>query len=170
MPDNIIWTALITAFVGILSPLLMAWQVNRNQRVLKKLDWDRQDQVANRLEEAAKTASARATEVAAALIDSNQLIADSAKETGAQLKQIHTLVNSDKTAGMERERVLLRANSVLQSSNLKLMKMQGVEPSDEEIAALETTNILLAELEKDLEERAKQTKAAERQLAADTKG
>jgi hypothetical protein len=123
---QVVFVALI---VSVFAPLILAWVTGRQQRMSKQQDWDRQDALAKRAEDAAaalaeRTAAAlrKSQEDAAAAVSrvsdrlaANQaevmrrgdevarLAAKSQAETNTQLKQIHTLVNSDMTAARQEE-------------------------------------------------------------------
>ena len=55
--QNTLIIALLIPILGVLSPLLIASQINRNARATKKLDWERQDEVASRAEAVALQAA-----------------------------------------------------------------------------------------------------------------
>jgi hypothetical protein len=182
-------TIALTSTIG---PALIDYMRNRQALKVKEQDakaaeearqqeWDRQDIVADRVVRAAEIAAARAdevavkaaevavrtNEVAVALKNANAMVSETAKETGAQLRQIHTLVNSERTAGYERELLSSKLITVLLSQILELRAEQGNKPTKETLALLESNATKTKELENTLADRLKQTQAAEHTFAAD---
>jgi hypothetical protein len=89
--------------------------------------------------------------------------AEIAKEQGAKLDQIHTLVNSNMTAEMEKSLAFAKANLLL----LKKVAAFPGPTTDEDKAAIEETHRQVIELEAQLDDRLKQTTAAAQQLKVD---
>jgi hypothetical protein len=89
------------------------------------------------------------------------------KITNTRLTQIHTLVNSEQTAGMIREAASLRREHVLMSEMIELRKAAGHEPGTSTIKALDATAIRIKELDDTIKDRQAQTALAEDQLKKD---
>src|ERR1051325_1279615 len=92
---NVLILASIAAASGMLSPMLLALLTSRQQRLKEQRDYARQDLVAAR--------------VAALAVQTEKV----ASETQGQLRQIHTLVNSNLTQEMQARLVALDAQIVL---------------------------------------------------------
>lgn len=101
----------VVALFGLLataSPFIYGAVTNRQRRLEKREDWDRQDLVAARAE-AAQTALVRQAEEASRLLrENNVIVAESAVDTAHHLQElgdgqkvIHGLVNSNLTAAMQ---------------------------------------------------------------------
>jgi hypothetical protein len=102
--------------------------------------------------------------IAVAWITRNKVDAN-AKVADAKIDQVHTLVNSEKTA--EKERLLLsnKSNLILLNELIDLKASSGKAPSSEAAGMAEATKQKIIELEKDLKQRAADTLNAERTLA-----
>jgi hypothetical protein len=90
-----------------------------------------------------------------------------AKNHGAQLTQIHTLVNSSLTAAKQDELDTRRSNLVLLQKTVDADRRSGEEPSKETLALIDATKIKIAELAAQLEDRKRQTEEAAQQLQVD---
>lgn len=128
MPELVtaVLVALIVAIGGTLSQLL-----------LRRQDFQRQDQVAARVAEAAEA-----------------LVADNTKVT-EKLDQIHTLVNSNMTAAIRGELVATEAQLLL------ARRLAALEPSAEDKELFDTLNARIAELQATVHERSEQLAHAE---------
>lgn len=88
--NNTLLIALLIPFLGIVSPLLLAWQLNRNSSSQKKADWKRQDEVAaealRQQKAVAEEAIRQQKEVAEEARRRQQEVADQVLET-ARLSQ-----------------------------------------------------------------------------------
>jgi len=166
--ETAVYLSAIAAFASIGGPLISSLIAERNRAKRTKEDYDRQDLVAaiakaekeedrKRLDEARE----KAEKVAADLIESNKKVAATAKEQGAQLSQIHILVNSEKTAGMERELLTVRTTVIALEELADLKRASGKEPSESALQQIETSKKQRAELEALLADRLKQTAIAD---------
>jgi hypothetical protein len=144
--ETAVYLAAIAAAASIISPLLMSWITERNRAKAKAEDYARQDAVAAKAEEAA----GRVDEVAKVLAESNRRSEETSKVQGAKLDQIHTLVNSNMTAEMEKG---LASHKALLALLIRL--------APEEKIQIETTTRVVAELEAQLADRMKQTQVAD---------
>ena len=135
-----VWVALIVAVIG---PALLSWLTGRQRRAERREDYERQDAVAAKVEEAAQAA------------------ADAAASTGEQLQQIHTLVNSNMTAEMQARLVATQGQLVLMRRVLELNEEAGQRPTQDELAAIDAIILLVTELEAALADRLEKTVAAE---------
>lgn len=137
--------ALLGTTAALVSPILMSMLTNRNAIALKKQDWDRQDEVARRAE-------AAAIRNASLIAESTQQSAEASKITIGKLDVIHTLVNSTLTAAMQ---------VALDGVRREVVLLERDPATD--YAMIESTKKKIAELEKIIEERNKQTEIADLQ-------
>ena len=153
-----VFIALIAAAAAVIAPAILAYITGRQRRNEKREDYARQDQVADRVSDAAK----QAREAARLLVASNALAADtaaaSAAVTNGKLDQIHTLVNSTLTAAIEAQ---LDATVEQLAMMRRALAGDTTPPSRESMAALEAK---IAETRLSLTDRLTQTKAAQRQV------
>jgi hypothetical protein len=151
-----------------LSPIVQARIANRQRQ--RERDEDRAD----RKEVAAKVDAAadQAREAARLLSDAQQVtisktdeVATEAKaataETRSQLKQIHTLVNSDMTAARQGELDQVRLNLTTLRKVVLLGAEMGRPPADEDSVAIETAEARIKELEGILADRLSQMRVIE---------
>lgn len=140
--------------------------------LLKRADWRRQDQVAERVEAAASKAEAatesaavKAEEAAALLVSSNADVADAvmqaARVHNVRLDQIHALVNSNLTEAKEKTLTITKAflAHTRQTHDPKIATS---------VAALELLEAEVEQQEQELADRAMVTKLAQDRRAADT--
>lgn len=160
-----VWIAAIGVVSAIIGPLLLSWLQTRNTIALKQADWDRLDKVAEVARETAKDASDAVIKVADDLKERQSVLNDGlvevarvAKEgtegVNSQLKQIHTLVNSNLTAAMRGEL------TAVQSNLLALRKLEALNPSStpDELGAIKALETRERELSDTLTERLEQQK------------
>jgi hypothetical protein len=148
-------TTLYVAIVAtVVSPSLLALMTNRARRKDKQLDWAREDVVAKKAEEAARL-----------LVESNKEIADkvekASKNTDSQLRQIHTLVNSDMTAARMDQRDQTRLTLLATKKIIQLDRDAGRVPSPEDMDAIATAETQIRKLDAILADRAEQQKQVE---------
>lgn len=148
---DVIWVAAIAGIVsvltGVVGPMLTAFFLNRNRRAEKVEDWKRQDEVAAQLLERQDAIAAQTAEAARLLVASDKRVADTARETQAQLKVIHTLVNSNLTASMQ---AALDAQVSLLAALLEIVDLKGKSgfaPTTDALATVESTKAKIAELQ-----------------------
>jgi hypothetical protein len=143
----------IVALATTASPIILS-VITANQRRKEKVeDYARQDGVAAQAREAARLLLAANERVA-------RQSATSASETQSQLKQIHTLVNSNLTQEMEARLVALDAQLVLTQEVIRLNAAAGVEPTEAAKTALANLQRTADGLRLSLAERAAVTEAA----------
>lgn len=165
-----VWIAGIGVFSAIVGPLLLSWLTTKNTIKLKTADWDRMDKVAEVARATAKEASDaardasdavikvaddlknRQTEVNEGLTEVARVAKEGQDGVNVQLKQIHTLVNSNLTAAMRGEL------TAVQSNLLALRKLEGLTPSStpEELGAIKSLETREKELSDTLAERMEQ--------------
>lgn len=154
----------------VISPIVLAVIARRS----KKQDWERQDKVA-----------AQAAEAARLLVSSNRQISERLEESNAsteqRLDQIHTLVNSNLTVAMQSETTATASHlTALQRERLLLLEIialkrsQGLDPSEEAMAALAASGEQisaaqekLAELRINMRTRHEQTERADEGMPVD---
>src|SRR6478609_5634138 len=107
---------LMTPLAAVVAPLLLAWLLGKQRTRERIEDYKRQDQVAEQVAQVAKNA---------------KITTDS---TDKQLRQIHTLVNSDMTAARQSELEQTRLTLTM----LKRL-VENESPNAEDEALIETT-------------------------------
>jgi len=161
----------ISVIVSVVSPTLLALLTGRQRmkeeeskaeqrRLDKKEDYDRQDQLAERQTKALGVVADQASKAAELLLASNATVAATAERQGAQLTQIHTLVNSKMTESMQNELDSERRGLVLLEKIVRLAEASGDPPGPADIGAIQSAKERIAELEARLADRLKQTDAA----------
>jgi hypothetical protein len=161
--------ALIAGGQVLILTVVQSWVLARKER----RDYARQDQVAERVDAAAKQAAAAAQ----LLVKSNEAtivrtdkVAKLAAESGAniqtQLKKIHILVNSDMTAARtsERDQTKLTLVALRQVKALSLKLGLDVSKADEE--AIESSQARIAELDQILADRLAAQRAVDQEASA----
>lgn len=106
-PVTTVVVALIVAVAAMVGPLLLARQNGERADAKERRDNERSDLIAARVSEVARVA------------------AESGESIGGQLRQIHTLVNSDMTAMMEALFVSLKAQLSLTSVEEEREELRG---------------------------------------------
>lgn len=167
-----VWIAAIGVFSAIVGPLLLSWMNNRNAIATKQADWDRLDKVADAAKATAKEAADAAKQASDAVIkvaddlrgreselnDGLIEVARIAKEgtdgVNLQLKQIHTLVNSNLTAALRGELTAVQSNLI---SLRKLDALTAISTPDE-LGAIKSLEAREKELTDTLAERMEQQK------------
>lgn len=132
--------------------LLLARQANNARTEDRKADWKRQDEVADRVEEAAKT-------LKAATVETNKKLDGVAKDAKAS----HTFLNSAETKRIRRELRLARALFAVMNELLRRDKAAGVGPNEDAQISLDEINATIADLEGQLKDQLAATKAVEDQ-------
>jgi uncharacterized membrane protein len=156
---------LIALVVAVIGPILLSWLNNRHRRQERDADWARQDAVADQAAEAAALLLAAQEKTIAATDEVAVLAKQTAESTDAQLRQIHTLVNSDMTAARLNELTQTRATLAALRKIIRLDEDAGRRPTSEDLLVVETTEARIVELEAILADRAAQQKIAERDVA-----
>lgn len=124
----------------------------REEMAAKRQDWERQDEVAKRVAEAA-----------AQLVESNAKVTANANEVngkldslGEQSKTIHDLVNSNMTAQIEDSMLSKKREVVALKAFMELQKAQHIEPAADALGIIKATEEQIAELQSRLNDRKKQ--------------
>lgn len=146
--SDVVWTALIVAFFGLLTtlvPVLLARQATKARAAEKASDYAREDAVAARVAELSRI-QAMATRV-----------------TNDKLDDIHVLVNSTLTAAIQSAYDATASSLVLMREVVRLNSAAGEVPSGDATAAIEATEAKLASLRAVLTDRQRATKAVETQ-------
>lgn len=144
---------------GIIGPLLLARQINRQRREERLEDYKRQDVVAQRLTDRQDAAARQSAETAKLLLAANERVARDTAATNGKLDVIHTLVNSTLSAALQAE---------LDATVRELTWMRrasGTRPGAEERATIEATELRIQELRAVLLDRLEQTRIADAQAA-----
>lgn len=151
--DQIFYLAIFSGFSAIVSPVLMSWITEHNRAKARIQDYVRQDEIARQAREATEEVAVQAKRAAELLVESNARVAETAKKQGAQLQQIHTLVNSNMTLEMQKG---LASHKALLALLLRL--------APEETAQIGETQRLITEIEAQLADRQKQTEIADTEV------
>ncbi len=163
--------AIVSAFGVIISPLLMAWLLDRNQARAKQKDYERQDAVAKRLldrqdladkrteevaeqaKEVARQQAAHADEVARRLAENTAKQDAVNREKTSKLDQIHVLVNSGLTAALEGQMEYAVANLALMEDNIARLRSEGKRPSEQTLVLIDHAKAKIVMLAAQLRER-----------------
>ncbi len=129
----------IALLVSVVAPTLLALLNNWSMRRAKILDWEREDEVANRL------------------LKSNQEVSESAASTQRKLDVIHVLVNSNMTAAMRAELDATIRELALMRQIVERDKTDNRAVLPEALIAIESTQDKINELTSTLNDRLKQT-------------
>ncbi len=155
-------TAAMASGAAILSPIILSQLTNRARRIEREIDFARQDEVALKARETAALLLA-AQKVT---IEKTDQVAETATlrslEVNTQLRQIHTLVNSDMTAARQGQLDQSRKSLMLLKKVAGMAEKLGLPPpSKEELLEMEETEKHIVELEAILADRMAQMKAVE---------
>lgn len=140
----------VALIVGVVGPAVMALIMNYARRKEKEQDYKREDAVA-----------ARAEEVKRLLLVTNERVAASAVRTDIKLDVIHGLVDGGMTAALMSERNAVVMQLAMMKELIGIRLASGTEPSPEALAAIDHTEVKIAELDANLIDRIRQTRAAE---------
>ena len=138
----------VAAAIACAGPLLLDWRTGRRRALERAEDFARQDAVARKVDQVA--ADAKVATV----------------ETASQLRQIHTLVNSDMTAARQGELDQTRVSLILLRKVVAMAETAGRVATADELAAIEETEKRVTELESILADRLAQMKIVEAEMAA----
>lgn len=177
------WVALFALLAASLSsPLLVAWYQARRTRevalqavLAAEILERKQTEVAAQAAEAAKLLAQKQTEIAAQaaeaaklLLESNAEIAKEARvsqtQTVSRLDAIHTLVNSNMTAAMERELAATRAMLASMRDVIDVKEDRGIPVQPETRVVIAEVEKRITELVADLHYKKQQTDLAEAEL------
>jgi len=161
-----------TIFASVTGPLVVVLILARQQRKGKELDWEREDE---RDAQKKQEAEERAEKAAAQLLAANEEIATHLAETNGQtqdrldgldagIERVHTLVNSDKTAAMQRDLDSAKEKLVLLGEIADLKHAAGLAPKPETLGEIESTERRITELQAELDDRHRQADLAEQQM------
>jgi hypothetical protein len=131
---------------SILSPILVSAQNEKHRIKQRNEDWARQDQVA------------------ADLVKSNLKTMEIARNQGAKLEQIHTLVNSNMTLALQNELAAREGQLITLEELVSLKNKKGNKASQVTLQSIEDFKLKISELRAQLEDRLKQTDIASEQL------
>lgn len=151
-------TVCIGGLAATVSPLLLAHVTNKANRASKESDWQRQDQVADRLE----AASRRQQETQAAIVQGQRVVAQKLDVVEEQNRVIHELVNSAYTASLSAQLGALEGQLVL---SRELAAMKGGDTTTDDDQKLKTTETKVHALRSLIAERERQQQIIETQLA-----
>lgn len=176
---------LVTLSVAVIAPLLLSWLNNRaaiKREAAKanidnaklRLQWDRDDEVTKRVEDAAallvktnkeqREAAEKVASLAAGVAEESRL---KMKDLGDQVERVHKLVNSDMTAARrdQKNEAIGRLNTMKRIVALDVAA--GREPAKEDLDEIKSTEEKIAELEAILADRLVQARAVEAQEEAE---
>jgi len=152
---------LIALLATVVSPAILAIISNhlagRQRRAEKKFDWDREDEVARKAEEAARL-----------LLAANERVAKTAAVTNGKLDQIHTLVNSNMTAAMRETLSATIEKLALMREIVARDKADNIKILPEALQAIRDVEIKIGELTSTLNDRLRQTQLADQKVVSPT--
>jgi protein involved in sex pheromone biosynthesis len=165
----------IAVFASVTAPLLLTLLTSRQRRAEKEQDYKRED---DREEEREEKAMARAAVVAAAaeavrekaeeaarLLQENNVVTKSRLDSlDAGVERVHTLVNSDKTAALQRDLDSAKEKLILLTEIVELKRAAGLNPHAETSGAIAETKRRISELGIELDDRHRQATLAEKQM------
>jgi hypothetical protein len=155
-PMTIVVAASVAIFTSLTAPTLLFYMTARQHTRDKRQDWARQDLVAKRVAEATEAAQ----EIAHAATAAQDLAATHLRKVGETVEVVHTLVNSDKTAAMQRELDDKRNALVMLREINRLQALAGGEPTEESLGAISATKSRIESLTAEMAERHKQGELA----------
>jgi hypothetical protein len=162
---------LIVGGLAFASPVLLTMLQGRTRRAERVEDFARQDAIAAKADAVAEQAA-----IAAKLLHSSQQLTiaktdevaavarTNAADTASQLKQIHTLVNSDMTAARQGELDQTKITLVGLNTIIEMAKAMGHEPTAAQLDAVAITEKHIIELEAILADRLAQMKIVEAEI------
>jgi len=161
-----VWGAIAVVWVLSLgTPIAINLFNERSRRRERAEDIARQDQVAVKADETARRTLAKTDEVAEVAATVARSVAAATRtdvaETHAQLRQIHTLVNSDMTAARQGELDQARLALIMLRRVVALTEAAGREITPAEQSEIERTEMRIAELEAIIADRMTQFRLAE---------
>lgn len=140
---NTLIIALMIPMLGVVSPLLVAGQINKNARATKEQDWARQDLVAERVAAVAEEAAKAATFV----VQRQAVIDEKTDEIVLQVEKIHGLVNSQLTQAVKSELAATIETLAIMGEQMDQQRKTGVEPSTKLMEAYKVKQAKVNELE-----------------------
>lgn len=150
---SFIFAVVVAVFSSITAPLILAHRTERMHREDRQADWDRQDAVAKAAADAADRLVAAQEEAARLLLADNARVAAAQEQTNGKLDVIHTLVNSNMTAEMQRSYDATKRELAVMRELMELRKANGLEPTPAVLAEIAATEITLNELDAALADR-----------------
>lgn len=150
-------TIAIVALLGVIISPLVAGRIAHKA---KEEEWERQDIVAARAEQVA----AQAAEAAALLLEQNKVVAAATAQVDDRLQQIHVLVNSNLTAAHQAEYDAVNRELAANRRYARLAKKAGEKVPVDVVDAIKRGEMRVKELGALLNDRAKQTEIADKQV------
>jgi hypothetical protein len=158
--------SLTVAVPAALGPWIAIRANGRERRKDQAATWAREDEVAR---QAARTAALLLEAQQESIRRTDRVAAHVASATAAteqRLAAIHTLVNSDMTAARQSELDQTRVTLVMLKKVVALDHAAGREPSEQDVATIETTEARIAELQAIVADRLAQQRAVEAEARA----
>jgi hypothetical protein len=150
-------TIILSLASALILAIVTSFATGLQRKAEKKLDWEREDEVATRAKKAAQL-----------LVESNARVAkvvdDNATQMFAKLHEIKTLVNSDMTAARVEQRDAVKLTLVGIRKIIRLDEDAGREPSQEDLDAIMLADKQIKHLDVLLADRAAQQKAVDLQV------
>jgi alkylhydroperoxidase/carboxymuconolactone decarboxylase family protein YurZ len=171
---SIIVAAGLTLALAIAAPILLLYFTERARHNDRQQDYDRQDELMERAATAAESLAVSNKQLAEIAVTSSvsvdrklevipKVIQSTANETGRQLKQIHTLVNSNLTASMQGQLDATKRELVTLRELVALRKETGKDVDPKTLEQIVETEGLIERLAKMIAEREEQTVVADQQ-------
>jgi hypothetical protein len=144
--------------------LALAAQVAKEASARQLADWDRQDKVAAKLDIARVEANAVARANVVRTNEVARLAAATAAVQTSQLKQIHTLVNNDKTDVLQAELNQTRITLALLRRFVALDDTAGRVSTSDDLVAIQVAEANILRLETTLADRGVQLREVEAEI------
>ena len=157
-------TTIVVALVGLFSvavtaigaPMLLARQLNKQHQEERQEDWDREDLVAKRLEQAGKELRDGVDEVARKAEEATTAVDAKMDALALNVEKVHELVNSNVTNEQRRALVLALSNVTQMELLIDANRKLGTSPTVKVLASLEAAKSSVEELQASLLERERQ--------------
>lgn len=158
-PITTLGLAAIVFFTTAVTTIIPLWWASRRKTkdeaeriTAQRIQWERDDNVANRVAEAAD----QAARAAVLLVESNAKVSENAHAVNGKLDTIHDLVNSNMTAQIEDSMNSKKREVIALKEVFALQKAQKIEPSEEALGIIKATEEQIEELQSRLNDRKKQ--------------
>jgi len=167
---------LVALIVSVIAPIMVAYLTNKQNRANKQMDWDRQDAVAREAKRQQNEVAAQAATAADLLLQAQRETASrteevarvaalTARDQSSQLRQIHTLVNSDMTAARQELLDQTRLLVVLYRKTLDDDKIAGRPSDSQDVKAYDDALVRVDQLQVILADRLAQQRLVEKEQA-----
>jgi hypothetical protein len=165
---NVAIVIVVALFTSVTAPLFLNYLTQRDRRAEKEAEWERQDEVAQRLLDAQKETIKATDAVKKEAAAQAEIRAADNKAIGEKLEVIRVDVNSNMTAAKQEALDSTEAQLVLMREVVDMKRAQGKEPSSESLAAIKAAEDRINEMKAELKDRLTHTAEAAEQAAVTT--